>query len=1175
MVGGDVTSAGISVLVVSPSATAADVATLFSFDEHRTIETEHVVPERAADAVERSRFDCVCCLHDPPTVDGLAVLSTLRDRDPDVPVVLATESEHADSALDGAATDVVQVTESGVHEGIVANRIERLVSEARELGEYEATFDRTSDGIAVFDAETGDVLRANDRLFDLLGERPASEDGPTVAHLAKCIDGYTPAAIRAVVREVPVGGDRVTEWRTGSDGDDDGAWLAASLEPVTLGHADRVLAFVRDVTERKRREKNLRDSRRTLRRLHEITSDPALSFDEQVERLMAFGADRLDLDIGFLSRIDEESGHFEVEAARGDHELIRAGREADLAETYCRHTISEEVEAPLAVRDAGTEMAGDPAYERFGLGCYLGAEIEVDGDLYGTLCFADEEARNRAFSDEERTLIDLMAQWLRRGLEQREYRRRLETTRDRLSNTLERIEDGFFAVDRDWRVTYVNDAGASMLLSAADETLDGDELVGRRLWEVVPEAVGSRFYEEYHEAKRTGETVTFEEYYDPLDVWLEVRAYPDDEGISVYFTDVTERKERERTLEELLRASRAFIRAREQSELVDAIIEGVESAFEYEVSSVRLHDAAAGTLPPTAVSTAAATHVPDPPTFDDATGPAGEAFQTGEPTVVSDLTELERGDYGRLQSALFLPMGDHGLVGVGSVEADAFGDADVALFQLLAVAAANAFDRLEREAEMRALQRVVERVDQKVFLLDDDGRFTYVTAPLGAYLGVEREALVGEPLSDVVAAEDGATCADALATVRTDGSEAVTREVALATADGERRPVELSLSATAGTGGVAEVAGVVTDISALEAARTHLESERERFQELFENLPDPVIEVQFVDGAPVVEYANPAFTDVFGFDPETVRGANLNELVVPEGDRDAAAALDAEALSEGPTVQEVQRESGDGQRDFLLRGIPYARDGETYGFAVYTDITEQRERERYQQVLNRVLRHNLRNDMNVVMALAERIAERVRDDDLAEHARTLLDNARDVASLSEKAKEIERVLGRRGAESGAVDAATCARRAVSSQREANPNADISTDLPEELWVRGDRTLERACEELVENAVEHAESASPRLTVTGRASPDADDWVELRFVDDGPGIPDGEWNIVTGEEEISQLTHGSGLGLWLTRWIVESHDGDIVRDGTGPDGATVVVRLRRAAPEQTRKRPGVS
>jgi PAS domain S-box-containing protein len=113
------------------------------------------------------------------------------------------------------------------------------------------------------------------------------------------------------------------------------------------------------------------------------------------------------------------------------------------------------------------------------------------------------------------------------------------------ASILDRVADGFVAFDREWRVTYIN-RQAAQLISRLQK--DPGELIGRNIWEELPDLVGSKAYEEYHRAMAEQVTVSFELFYPPIDVWLDVRAYPSPDGLSVFFQDITERKRAEAAL---------------------------------------------------------------------------------------------------------------------------------------------------------------------------------------------------------------------------------------------------------------------------------------------------------------------------------------------------------------------------------------------------------------------------------------------------------------------------------------------------------------------------------------------------------------------------------------------------------------------------------------------------
>ncbi|MGG9962773.1 PAS domain S-box protein [Ferruginibacter sp. SUN106] len=102
---------------------------------------------------------------------------------------------------------------------------------------------------------------------------------------------------------------------------------------------------------------------------------------------------------------------------------------------------------------------------------------------------------------------------------------------------LESIADAFFAVDKNWMVTYWNKEAEKMLHTPKHT------IVGRHLWEVFSGSIDSESYKQYHRALTTNQHIVFEDYYAALNRWFEISAYPSASGLSVYFKDVTERKQ--------------------------------------------------------------------------------------------------------------------------------------------------------------------------------------------------------------------------------------------------------------------------------------------------------------------------------------------------------------------------------------------------------------------------------------------------------------------------------------------------------------------------------------------------------------------------------------------------------------------------------------------------------
>ena len=121
--------------------------------------------------------------------------------------------------------------------------------------------------------------------------------------------------------------------------------------------------------------------------------------------------------------------------------------------------------------------------------------------------------------------------------ERKQSAEKLEKAYQEKINILESIGDAFYNVNKDWVVTYWNKE-AEKLLGRKRDTI-----IGKNLWDEYPDAIETDFYRQFHKAVETQENLTFEEFYLTLNVWLEVTAYPSATGLSVYFKDITLRKE--------------------------------------------------------------------------------------------------------------------------------------------------------------------------------------------------------------------------------------------------------------------------------------------------------------------------------------------------------------------------------------------------------------------------------------------------------------------------------------------------------------------------------------------------------------------------------------------------------------------------------------------------------
>ncbi|MDQ3257597.1 MAG: PAS domain S-box protein, partial [Acidobacteriota bacterium] len=140
----------------------------------------------------------------------------------------------------------------------------------------------------------------------------------------------------------------------------------------------------------------------------------------------------------------------------------------------------------------------------------------------------------------------------------------LEALNRHVTNILESITDAFLAVDHQWRLTYMNRQAVRLLQRTREE------MIGRRLWEEFPEAVGSFFHAQLTRALVEQVAVKCEDFYPPLNMWLEVHASPSQDGLSIYFQDTSERKwEQDKMRTSEVRYRRLFESARDGVLILD------------------------------------------------------------------------------------------------------------------------------------------------------------------------------------------------------------------------------------------------------------------------------------------------------------------------------------------------------------------------------------------------------------------------------------------------------------------------------------------------------------------------------------------------------------------------------------------------------------------------------
>jgi PAS domain S-box-containing protein len=243
-----------------------------------------------------------------------------------------------------------------------------------------------------------------------------------------------------------------------------------------------------------------------------------------------------------ITRILTQAG-YEVLQATGGVEAL------DLAQTAAPDLVLLDVEMPdLSGTDVCLQLRAKPATNALPV-LYLSAHRTHSQDrIEGLDSGADGYL---VWPMDPRELLA----WVRTLLRVRHTERAVRAANADLNHTLESISDAFFALDDAWRVVHFN--------TAAERALGRDraQVLGRALQDGFPEARGSVLEEKYAEALRDRRPLVFETYFDrpPYTNWYEVRIYPREPGISVYFQVITTRKQAEAERENLIRDLQAAL----------------------------------------------------------------------------------------------------------------------------------------------------------------------------------------------------------------------------------------------------------------------------------------------------------------------------------------------------------------------------------------------------------------------------------------------------------------------------------------------------------------------------------------------------------------------------------------------------------------------------------------
>jgi len=360
----------IRVLHVDDDPGFAEVAADFLEREDGRF-TAETVPSASEglDRLANGTFDCVVSDHDMPETNGIEFLEAVREEDPDLPFILFTgkgSEEAASRAISAGVTDyIVKGTDTSQY-AVLAHRIENAVEQYRSRRAVEATrrtleqlTEKTDDVLFMFSGDWSELLFINSSYEDVWGGSTAELRSDPESFL-EYVHPEDRGKARRSMERLSNGEPDVVEYRvTSSDGER--RWVRGESKPILDddGSVERIVGFVRDITEQRKRERELREKSNLLDQIFTQVPIHLYVKDEDGRHLRV--SEHLVDDPGeYLGRTDREifPDAFGEEAHADDMEVIETGEPLLNREEYLPTREEWHLTSKVPWYDDDGELAG-------------------------------------------------------------------------------------------------------------------------------------------------------------------------------------------------------------------------------------------------------------------------------------------------------------------------------------------------------------------------------------------------------------------------------------------------------------------------------------------------------------------------------------------------------------------------------------------------------------------------------------------------------------------------------------------------------------------------------------------------------------------------------------------------------------------------------------------------
>ena len=429
-------------------------------------------------------------------------------------------------------------------------------------------------------------------------------------------------------------------------------------------------------------------------------------------------------------------------------------------------------------------------------------------------------------------------------------------------------------------------------------------------------------------------------------------------------------------------------------------------------------------------------------------------------------------------------------------------------------------------SSVETFQNLFDSINDAVYIQDRDGYFLEVNSGAVDMYGYDQSFFIGKKPKMLTA--QGKVNVDEM---RKRIQKAIAGEVQSFEWWGKRKngevfPQEIVISSGSYFGDDVVVT-IARDISERYEAEEKLRKNEEMFRQLFLNSPIPIA---LMDKRQEIRQVNEAFSETFGYQTDEIKGLDIDQLIVPEEQKDEALEL-SNTIFDGDTVfHSAKRLAKDGSYlDVLIYGVPVIVNGKTVSiFGTYIDITERKQAEekvkeslKEKEVLLAEIHHRVKNNLAVITGLLELQALNTSSEEAKDVLEISQMRVNSIALIHEKLYQNENL------------SEICLEQylqeltdvILASMKSKETDVEVNLDIdPVELTINQAIPCGLILNEIITNSFKHAYPDKDKGEININLDRRGDD-IYLSIIDDGIGIP-----------EDLNLENPKSLGIKLIRTL---------------------------------------